>query len=386
MFESVRMMRPAVIATAVLAVLAGCRSDDPGAAAVASAGRVAQPAYSVSVPVPPPSRRVAPPQPLVASIHALANQFDGKVGIAVQSVNQGWTVSSNGDTLMPQQSVSKLWVAITMLDLRDQGKLRLDDPITITKADLTLFHQPVASLVDEDGYTTTVGDLEHRAITTSDNTANDRLLNFVGGPEAVRAMIARKHLGDIRFGPGERLLQSRTAGLKWRQEYSRGWAFQKARAALSNDIRAAAFNAYVADPMDGASANAVADALARLVKGELLSPSSTQWLIKTMSETRTGHARLRAVLPDDWAIAHKTGTGQDFDHRTAGFNDVGILTAPDGRIYTVAVLIGDTSRPVRERQHLIQSVARAVIADDSDRSDMVVAQQPAMLSILRAAN
>jgi beta-lactamase class A len=279
-----------------------------------------------------------------------------------------------------------LWVAITMLDLRDQGKLRLSDPITITKADLTLFHQPVASLVDEDGYTTTIGDLEHRAITTSDNTANDRLLNYVGGPQAVRAMIARKHLGDIRFGPGERLLQSRTAGLTWQPEYSRGWAFQKARAQLPHDVRAAAFNAYVADPMDGASANAIADALARLVKGELLSPSSTQWLIKTMSETRTGHARLRAVLPGDWAIAHKTGTGQDFNHRTAGFNDVGILTSPDGRIYTVAVLIGDTARPVRERQHLIQSVARAVIADDNDRSDMVVAQQPAMLSMLRAAN
>src|SRR3546814_7059363 len=98
-----------------------------------------------------------------------------------------------------------------------------------------------------------------------------------------------------------------------------------------------------------------------------------------MSETRTGRARLRANLPGGWRIAHKTGTGQDFGRRTAGFNDVGVLTAPDGRRYTVAVLIGDTSRPVRERQQLIQSVAGAVIAAEHNRSDMVVAQQPATI-------
>src|SRR3546814_7732750 len=95
-----------------------------------------------------------------------------------------------------------------------------------------------------------------------------------------------------------------------------------------------------------------------------------------MSETRTGRARLRANLPGGWRIAHKTGTGQDFGRRTAGFNVVGVLPAPDGRRYTVAVLIGDTSRPVRERQQLIQSVAGAVIAAEHNRSDMVVAQQP----------
>src|SRR3546814_13494053 len=105
-----------------------------------------------------------------------------------------------------------------------------------------------------------------------------------------------------------------------------------------------------------------------------------------MSETRTGRARLRANLPGGWRIAHKTGTGQDFGRRTACFNDVGVLTAPDGRRYTVAVLIGDTSRPVRERQQLIQSVAGAGIAAEQNPSDMVVAEQPATISAARDAN
>ena len=356
----------------VAMMLAGCKSDGN----VGSVATIAPPpgSYRVAMPVPAAPIIPRPPQALAATIRSLANQFGGKVGIAVQSVNDGWTAQSHGDLHLPQQSVSKLWVAITMLDLRDQGKLKLDDPITITMSDLTLFHQPVASLVKGDGYHTTVGQLEFRALTTSDNTANDRILNYVGGPTAVRAMIARKNLGEIRFGPGERLLQSATAGLTWQQSYALGGGFKQARDRLPDSVREAAFDRYVADPIDGAEPDAIVDALARLIKGQLLSPDSTRWLLATMHDSKTGWARLRHEIPDDWQIAHKTGTGQDWGRRTAGFNDVGILTAPDGRTYTVAVMIGDGAKSVRERQKLIQDVAAAVVADDHDHA-VTIAQR-----------
>jgi hypothetical protein len=45
-----------------------------------------------------------------------------------------------------------------------------------------------------------------------------------------------------------------------------------------------------------------------------------------------------------------------------GYNDVGLLTAPDGTVYAVAVLIGASRRPFKERSALIADVARAVIA------------------------
>ena len=135
------------------------------------------------------------------------------------------------------------------------------------------------------------------------------------------------------------------------------------RAALPPTVRRAAFNAYVADPVDGAAPSAIALALARLKAGELLSPSSTHFLTTVMSGTRTGKARLRAALPPGWSLAHKTGTGQDLGARTAGFNDVGIVTAPDGKSYAVAVMIGDTARPPRERQQLMQAVVAQIVAN-----------------------
>lgn len=358
---------------AALAALASCVPEarpsgtanaQPSAqrTAVPAVVPVAPPPPIVAMPVPPPAPRLIRPAPqgLVDAVEQSVRGFPGLAGAAVRAVDDGWTVEANGRRPMPQQSVSKLWVALTLMEQRDQGRVRLDDPITLTRGDLTLFHQPIAYLVTKNGsYTTTVGDLLNRALTQSDNTANDRLLTLVGGPGAVRDFIANKRLGEIRFGPGERLLQAGTAGLPWRQEYSLG-GFSAARAKLDPAVRKAALDRYVDNPPDGAAPLAIADALARLARGELLSESSTRIMLDTMGRTVTGRARLRAAMPVGWKLAHKTGTGQDLGGRNAGFNDVGLLTAPDGRRYAIAVMIGDTRAPTTARQQLIQTVARAV--------------------------
>ena len=45
----------------------------------------------------------------------------------------------------------------------------------------------------------------------------------------------------------------------------------------------------------------------------------------------------------------------------AGYNDIGILTAPDGHSYSVAVMIKKTSVPLPTRMTLMNNVVRAVI-------------------------
>ena len=311
-----------------------------------------------------PAPRPAPPAPqfIRDRVTELGRSFDGRVGIAVKSIDEGWSTGWKADELYPQQSVSKLWVSITALDAVDKGRVSLDDQVTLGRDDLTLFHQPIAELILGGGYTTTLADLMVRAITTSDNTANDKLMRSVGGPDAVRAMIKAKHLGAIRFYNGERALQSRIAGLIWSPSYSIGNAFYEVRDALPRAVREAAFNRYVNDPYDGAAPSAIVDALARLKRGELLSPSSTQRLLDIMSHTKTGANRLKGGLQEGWVLNHKTGTGQVLGPQQAGYNDIGILAAPDGRSYAVAVMIKLTSVPLPVRMELMNNVVRAVIA------------------------
>ena len=315
-----------------------------------------------------PARPVptAPPY-LRDRIDELGRGFNGRVGIAVRAIDDGWSTGWKADELYPQQSVSKLWVSIAAMDAVDKGRVSLDDRVTLTRSDLTLFHQPIRDLIlGGGGYTTSLGDLMVRAITTSDNTANDKLMRSIGGPEAVREMIATKNLGSIRFYDGERALQSKIAGLIWSQSYSIGDAFYKARGALPSAVRKSSFERYIADPYDGAAPHSVALALARLKKGELLSPASTQRLLATMGSTKTGGLRVRAALKPGWKWSHKTGTGQNFQGRVGGINDIGILTAPDGSNYAMAIMTVP-NRTDGEAQQLMQSVARAVMADHEAR-------------------
>jgi beta-lactamase class A len=300
---------------------------------------------------------------MIEAIRSLWASYPDRAGIAVARADGSWMIAHRGDELMPQQSVSKLWVAIAVMDAVDDGRFRLSDAVTLRKSDITLFHQPIAELIGDNGYETTIGDLLTRQMTQSDNTANDFLMRKVGGPEAIRAMISAKGLGAIRFGPGERVLQSGTAGLTWRPEYSSERGFVKARAALSDDVRKAAMDRYLADPVDGAAPAAIARALMRLKRGELLSASSSRYLLGLMAASETGKLRIHAGVPDSWGFAHKTGTGQDFRGRTAGYNDVSIMTAPDGTSYAVVVMIAETTQPIRDRQALMQGVAAAVGAN-----------------------
>lgn len=311
---------------------------------------------------------VPAPKYISDRIDALGSAFDGRVGIAVRSIDDGWETGWKDNELYPQQSVSKLWVSITALDAVDHGRASLDDKVTLTRSDLTVFHQPIRDLImGGGGYTTTLADLMVKAITTSDNTANDKLMRSVGGPKAVRALIARKHLGAIRFYNGERALQSRIAGLIWSPSYSIGNAFFDARDALPAPVRRAAFNRYIEDPYDGAAPSAIVGALAKLKRGELLSPTSTARLLDIMAHTHTGPNRLKGGLESGWTLSHKTGTGQVLDGIQAGYNDIGILTGPDGRSYAVAVMIKKTSTPLPVRMTMMNNVVQAVI-EQHDRT------------------
>ena len=301
-------------------------------------------------------------QRLSGDIARLAQAFPGRVGIAVRKAGCDWTAGVNAQGFMPQQSVSKLWVALATFDAVDRGRLALDQRLTLTPDDLTLFNQPLRTAVlDRGELSLTVRELLEHALIRSDNLANNRLLRSVGGPRAVRAVLAAKGVKGIRFGPGERLLQSRIAGLTWTRAYQRASAFEAARSGLPMTKREAAMRRYLAAPIDGAKPQAIAETLLRLADGDLLSPASTRAMLAILARTHSGPLRIKAGVPAGWTVYHKTGTGQILGSLATGFNDVALLRAPSGELYALAVMIAQTRVPIPERLALMQHVARAVV-------------------------
>lgn len=338
----------AVVATAALGLAAMDRARPP---------RGDVEALPVVYPIAQPSA----PEALTARLDALATAWGEPVGLAVADVEQGWIASIDGATPYPQQSVSKLWVAVAALHAVDRGELSLDQEVLFEDADRSVFSQPIVRQLISGGYRTTVRELLLRALAGSDNAANDKLIRTVGGVEAVDEALTRVGLTGVGVGAEERDLQARIAGLVWRPEYGYGRSFQQARAALPAAVRDEAMEAYLAAPLDGASPDAIVRALAALKRGEVLSPDSTAVLLAMMDEATTGPRRLKGGLPLGWSIGHKTGTGQDWRGGSLGINDVGLLTAPDGRVYAVAVMMRRTFKPVPERLAFMQAVSRAVV-------------------------
>ena len=303
------------------------------------------------------------PEALQQEINRIAASFQGKVGIGVTQAGCDWVVGARQDEFFPQQSVSKLWVALSVMDAVDQGKVRLDQPLTLRPEDLVVFNQPMRwRLLEEGSLTLPVQTLLQNSLSLSDNLANDKLLWTIGGPDHVRGLLKERGLEGIRFGPGERLLQSAIAGLQWTPELAQARNFDDARERLPLEHRQELLARYVADPMDGATPAGISKALGQLAMGDLLSPSATQVMLDIMAHSRSGPRRLKGGVPAGWKVYHKTGTGQELRGLATGYNDVAVFVAPDGTSYGVAVMIGETRQPIPARMEMMQAVSRAVVA------------------------
>ena len=311
-----------------------------------------------------PLKRVAPPPAppaFQAEIQKIARAYGEPVGISVSEVAQGWTAAVDGDVTFPQQSVSKLWVALAVMQAVDDKRLTLDRTVVMGPQDRSVFYQPLASRIrGSRELTITIADLLRHALIESDNSANDTLIREVGGPGVVTQAIADKGLAGLAVGGTERDVQTKTAGLEWRPEYGQTWIFKQARAALPDDVRDQALANYLANPPDGATPDGIVTALAALKRGELLSRASTDFMLNLMAEARTGALRMKAAVAPGWSLAHKTGTGPDWRGASVGINDVGLLTAPDGRTFAVAVMVRQTRQGPSARHRLMQGVARSV--------------------------
>ena len=323
------MLRPLLLA----AVLAGCHAP---AAETPQNSAAARPAPA--------------PQALQARLEQLAAPFGERVGVAVRSLDEGWTVAVNGDRPFQQQSVFKAWLGVAVLDAVDRGVLRLDEPIRLTRADLTFAYQPIAAEVAPRGSDFTVDTLLRWSVSASDNPATDALVARLGGPSAVQAALTRLGVQDVRVDVDERGL------------HAIGRELRAALSAAPEAGRAAVYQRHFADPRNTATPRAAVNALARLKRGELLSAASTTRLLRLMEETTTGPQRLKAGLPTGWSLAHKTGSGGEYEGSTLVANDIGLLTSPDGRSYAVAVFTWGTRKPLAQQEALSADVARAVAA------------------------
>jgi len=298
---------------------------------------------------------------LQADLERLTKGFDGRVGVCV--LGDKALACARGAELFSIQSVMKMIVGMAVLDAVDNRGWKLDESLLFRKQDLSVYQQPIAALIGETGYRTTVGDLVRRAIVDSDSAAVDYLIAKLGGIEKVQAFLTRKRVIGLRVDRDERRLQTEIVGIAWEPEFIDAALFEKAIAAVPDAHRSAAYEKYRTDKRDTSTPTAMVKLLRELAAGRLLSKKSTAWLLDVMEQTATGPDRLKAGLAKGWRLAHKTGSSGSWQGFTVATNDVGILFAPDGGNVAVAVFVADTHAELAARAGLMASIASAIRAN-----------------------
>jgi len=282
-------------------------------------------------------------------------------GVALMGGGPQWV--SDATARFPLQSVFKAFLAAAALAMVDAGQLKLAEPMVLTAQDRAFGWDPLTEAWRGPSITLPVVDLIALAVQKSDNTAADAVMKRIGGPAAVTAWLRGKGIADISVDRYETEIQPEVLGMgPFQPQWSDNRAWTTARNAVPPETREAATNSYLADPRDTATLAATLDFLTRLAAGQLLSPASTHLLLRLMTDSRSGEHRLKAGLPADAKLAHKTGTSTTDLGLTPATNDIGVVTLASGRRFAVAAYLAGSTATEAVRERLIADAARLAVS------------------------
>ncbi len=219
----------------------------------------------------------------------LERRHGGRLGVAILDTAGRKLIAYRGDERFALCSTSKVLAVAFVLARVDRGQESLGRRIVYGRDALVAYSPVTEKHVGEPGMT--VSEICAAALTRSDNTAENLLLDSFGGPVKLTAYV--RTLGDraTRLDRREPELNENKPG----------------------------------DPRDTTTPTAMLDDLRKIVLGNALSAVSREQLSAWLVANKTGDDRLRAGVPKTWRVGDKTGTGDN-----NATNDVAVIW-PTGR-------------------------------------------------------
>ncbi|GAA2776189.1 class A beta-lactamase [Saccharopolyspora taberi] len=260
--------------------------------------------------LPPP-----PPPEHHERLAELERKYGARLGVYALATGTGEAIAHRADERFAFCSTFKGLAAAAVLHRNPMS--HLDTVVRYTEADLmkssAITRQHVATGMK-------IRELCDAAVRFSDGTAGNLLLRDIGGPTELTAYA--RGLGD---------------------EVTRMDRFEPAIAdAVPGDLR------------DTTSPRAFGENYRRIVLGDAL-PEQKRAFLRDLLErngTGAGAQRIRAGVPQGWAVADKTGTG---DYGTV--NDIAIVWPPDTAPLVISVMSTKSAKDAPYDQALVAEAA-----------------------------
>lgn len=230
------------------------------------------------------------------------------IGVAVMCGDTVITV--NNSRKYPLMSVFKLHVAVTALRKMDAEGIPLDSTVLIRSEQLhENTYSPLRNRYPGQDIRISYRDIVGYTVSHSDNNTCDLLIGFAGGIDKVDSCIKSLGITDLNLTETE--------------------------ADMHEDIR----NGY----LNWSTPMSVVRLFEKIYSGEILSTEHSAFLERILLECSSGQDKLKAGLPGDVPVAHKTGHSDRLpDGTMIGDADAGVIYMPDGRKCYVSVLIMDS--------------------------------------------
>jgi beta-lactamase class A len=254
---------------------------------------------------------------LSAAFARLEARHGGRLGVAVLDTGSGRQAGHRLEERFPMTSTFKFLAAAFVLARVDREEESLARRIVYTRDELVPYSPVTRKHAGEGGLT--VGEICEAAVTLSDNTAGNLLLDSFGGPAGLTAYM--RSLGDsvTRLDRRETELNEAAPG----------------------------------DPRDTTTPAAMLEALRKIVLGSALSTASREQLAAWLVANKTGGKRLRAGVPKGWRVGDKTGSGE---RNTT--NDIAVIWPPGRAPIIVAAYYTGARTSDDERNAVLSEVGR----------------------------
>ncbi len=255
-----------------------------------------------------------------AELAALEAQFGGRLGVYAVDTGSGITVAHRAEERFLMCSTHKALSVAAILALRAQQPGLLARLIRYDQSQVSASgYAPVTSGHIADGMT--VSALCEAALTQSDNTAANLVLDLLGGPPGLTAFT--RTLGD-----------KLTRSDRTEPELNRG---------------------APGDERDTSTPAQMATDLRVLALGDGLDPAGRELFTGWLMANTTGGKLIRAGLPADWRVGDKTGSGSRGE-----VNDIAVVWPPDRSPLVMAIYTAPDNPNSTAGQSTVASAAAIV--------------------------
>ncbi|WP_062015991.1 class A beta-lactamase [Aureimonas sp. AU4] len=245
-----------------------------------------------------------------------------RLGVAIHDTHEDVWWRHRSDERFPMCSTFKVLAGAATLKRVERREDDLTRRVSIAPGDVVTYSPVTEKRVGEN--TMILAEVLQAALTMSDNTAANILIDRLGGPEAVTRFARSIGDGTTRLDRRETDLNEATPG----------------------------------DPRDTTTPEAMTRTLEKLIVGDALQPTTRLMLEGWMVANTTGDAKLRAGLPPSWRVGDRTGGGA---HGTMG--DIAVIWPIDRKPVVASVYITETDASVDRRNETIAAIGKALASE-----------------------